>query len=126
MRERRSKVFRYAGMETGDDRVGGGYPAKQGQKAMAGEVVHRMERGEGGAGPISRLRKNKLWSLGTEWPMSEVRTPPPHNLNKHHGLVASNNNNNNNNNNNIQVHQGGLLGYFHPERQVKNNLPVLI
>ena len=57
-----------------------------------------MEGGEGGADPISKLRKNKRPSLGPEWSMSEVGTPPPHNSNKPHRLVASNNNNNNNTN----------------------------
>ena len=49
---------------------------------------------EGGAGPIS-ASNNKRRSLGPECSMSEVGTPPPHNLDKSHGLVASINNNNN-------------------------------
>ena len=52
-----------------------------------------MVEGEGGAGPI-RLRNNKRRSLGPEWSMSEVGTPPPHNSDKTHGLGASINNNN--------------------------------
>ena len=46
-----------------------------------------------GAGPIRKLRNNKRQSLGLEWSVSEVGTPPPHNSDKPHGLVASNNNN---------------------------------
>ena len=48
-----------------------------------------MVEGEGGAGPI-RLRNNKRRSLGPEWSMSEVGTPPSHNWDKPHVLVASN------------------------------------
>ena len=53
-----------------------------------------MTGGDGGEGPISKLRKNKQRRLGPEWSMSEVGIPPPHNLGKTHGLVASINNNN--------------------------------
>ena len=53
-----------------------------------------MAGGEGGSGPIC-VHNNKQWSLGPEWSMSKVGTPPPHNLDKPHGLVASINNNNN-------------------------------
>ena len=52
-----------------------------------------MEGGEVGSGPISKLRNNKRRILGPEWLMFKVGTPPPHNLDKPHGLVASNNNN---------------------------------
>ena len=34
---------------------------------MDGEVVHWTAGGEGGAGPISKLRNNTRWSLFTEW-----------------------------------------------------------
>ena len=51
-----------------------------------------MTGGEGGAGPISKPRKNKWRSLGTEWSMSEVGTPLPNNLDRPHELVTSNNN----------------------------------
>ena len=54
-----------------------------------------MAGGEGGAGSI-RVRNNKQRSLGPEWSMSEVGTPPPHNPDKPHRLVTSINNNNNN------------------------------
>ena len=54
-----------------------------------------MAGGEGGAGPISKLHNNKQRGLGLVWSMYEVGTPPPHNLDKPHGLVASINNNNN-------------------------------
>ena len=56
-----------------------------------------MAGGEGRTGPI-RVHNNKRRSLGPEWSMSEVGTPPPHNLDKPHGLVASINNNSNNRN----------------------------
>ena len=52
-----------------------------------------MAGGEGGAASIS-IRNNKRQILGTDWSMSEVGTPPPHNSDKLHGLVASINNNN--------------------------------
>ena len=55
-----------------------------------GEAGHRSAGGEGGAGPISKLRNNNRRSLGLKWSMSEVGTPPPHSLDKPHGLVASN------------------------------------
>ena len=51
---------------------------------------HWMSGKEGGAGSISKLCKNKRWSLGPEWSISEVGTSPPHNLYKPHGLVDSN------------------------------------
>ena len=63
-------------------------------KDDGGEEGNRTAGGEGGAGIISKLRNNKQCSLGPEWSMSEVRTPPPHNLDKPHVLVASNNINN--------------------------------
>ena len=48
-------------------------------------------------GGRARLKSNnKRRSLGPEWSMSEVGTPPPHNSDEPHGLVASTNNNNNN------------------------------
>ena len=50
-----------------------------------------MAGGEGGVGPIS-VRNNKQRSLGPEWSMSEVGTPPPHNPDKPHRLVDSINN----------------------------------
>ena len=54
-------------------------------------------RRKGGAeGYIKSNNKQQL--LGTEWSMSEVGTPPPHNSDKPHGLVDSINNNN--------IHQG--------------------
>ena len=52
-----------------------------------------MVGGEGGAGPIIKIRKNKQWGLGPEWAMSKFRKPPYHNLEKPHRLVVSNNNN---------------------------------
>ena len=57
-----------------------------------GEEGPRAEGGAGGAVPISKLRNNTRQSLGMQWSMSEVGTPPLHNSNKPHGLVASNNN----------------------------------
>ena len=45
-------------------------------------------------GPISKLRRKKRQSLVSEWSMSEVGIPPPHNSEKPHGLGASINNNN--------------------------------
>ena len=65
---------------------------------MDGETGHQMAGGEGGEGSIS-VRNNKRRILGLEWSMSEVGTPPTHNLDKPHGLLASINNNNNNKNN---------------------------
>ena len=56
-----------------------------------GEEVNQMVRVESGAGPISKLHNNKQRSLGPEWSMSEVGTPPPHNMDKPHGMVTSNN-----------------------------------
>ena len=64
-----------------------------GRKTTAGDSGHRTAGGEGGASPIS-IHKNKRHSLGPEWSMSEVGTPPPHNSDKPHGMVASINNNN--------------------------------
>ena len=48
--------------------------------------------GEGGAGPIS-ICNHKQRSLGPEWSMSKVGTPPPHSSDKSHGLVESINKN---------------------------------
>ena len=45
---------------------------------------------EGGVGSISNLCNNKGWSLGPDWSMSKVGTPPPHNSEKPHGLGESN------------------------------------
>ena len=59
------------------------------QKTTAGEAGNPTAGREGGAGPISKLRNNKRRSLGPEWSMSKVGTPPPHNLDKPHGLLAS-------------------------------------
>ena len=89
--------FWYAGTETGDAQVsrlscGGGGGGRT--KKTVGGVEFRAEGGEGGVVSISKLRNNKQQSLGPEWSMSEVGTPPPHNLDKHHGLVESINNNN--------------------------------
>ena len=56
----------------------------------------KSAKGEGGAGPISKLRNNNHRSLGPKWSMSKVGTLPPLIPNKPLGLVASNNNNNNN------------------------------
>ena len=44
----------------------------------------------------TQVRNNKGRSLGPDWSMYKVRTPPPHILDKSHVLVESNNNNNNN------------------------------
>ena len=63
------------------------------RKTTAGEEGYRMAGGEGGAVPIITLHNNRRRSLGLEWSMCEVGTPPPHNLGETHGLVASNNNN---------------------------------
>ena len=60
-----------------------------------GGTGNQMVGGEGGAGPISKLHNNKQRGLGLVWSMYEVGTPPPHNLDKPHGLVASINNNKN-------------------------------
>ena len=59
-----------------------------------GKAGHRTAKGEGMAGPIRKLRNNNRKSLGPEWSMSKVGTPPPHNLDKLHGLVATIKNNN--------------------------------
>ena len=48
----------------------------------------------GWVGPIIKLHNNKRQSLGLEWSMSKVGTPPSHNYDKPHELVASNNKNN--------------------------------
>ena len=66
--------------------------------ATTGAAGHWTEREEGGAGPISKLRNNKRQIRGTEWSMSKVGNPPPHNLYKIHGLVYSIKNKNNKNN----------------------------
>ena len=96
--------FCYAGTETGDTKVGGWYCGGGGsgggggrQKTTTRGVGHRTAGREGGLGPIRKIRNDKRRSLGMEWSMSEVGNPPPHNLDKPHGLVASINNNNNNN-----------------------------
>ena len=47
-----------------------------------------MAGGEGGTGPIIKLRKYKQHIPGPEWSMSEVGTPTPNNLDKPHRLVA--------------------------------------
>ena len=52
-----------------------------------------MEANRYKEGPIS-IRKNKRQNLGPKWSISEVGTPPPHNLDKPHVLLASINNNN--------------------------------
>ena len=65
-----------------------------GERQMKGGAVYQAEGGEGGAVTISKLRNNKRRILVLEWSMSKVGTPPPHNLDKPHGLVASINNNN--------------------------------
>ena len=56
----------------------------------AREEGNQTAEGEGGSGPISKLRKNKRRSLGPEWSISEYGTPPPHNSDKPHGLVFTN------------------------------------
>ena len=61
----------------------------------AGGAGHRTSGGEGGTVSIINLHNNKRQSLGPERSMSEVVTPPHHNLDKPHVLVASINNNNN-------------------------------
>ena len=94
MRKSRLKDFRHAGTETGGARVFGWSRAEAGQKTTAGGEGHQTSGGEGGAGTISKLRNNKQRSLGPEWSMSKVGNPPPHQLDKPHGLVASINNNN--------------------------------
>ena len=96
VREGRDTGFWYAGMETGDAQVGGWscFGGGRGRwKMTAEEALNRTEGGEGGAGLISKICNNKWRSLGLEWLISEVATPPPHNLDKTHGLVASINNN---------------------------------
>ena len=87
MREVREMGFRYAGMEKGDAQVGGQSCGGGGggrRNMSAGEAVHWTEKVEGRAGLMSKLRNNKQWSLGPEWSMYEVGTPPPHNLYKPH------------------------------------------
>ena len=64
--------------ETGDARVGGWSCVESGRKNTAGEAWHCMAGGESWEGPIS-VHNNKRRSLGPEWSMSEVGTPPPHN-----------------------------------------------
>ena len=60
----------------------------------AGDAGNRISGGEGEAGPMIKLRKNKRRSLGPEWSMSKGGTPQSHNPQKPHVLVASINNNN--------------------------------
>ena len=62
----------------------GKYHVDSGRKMMDGEVVHRTAGGEGGADPISKLCTNNRQSLGLEWSMYEVGTPPPHNSYRPH------------------------------------------
>ena len=69
-----------------------------GRKKTDGDVGRCLSGRKGGEGPIV-VRNNKLQRLGPEWSISEVGTPPPHNLDKPHGLVASINKNNNNHQN---------------------------
>ena len=54
-------------------------------------------RKKGGAESYINSNKNRR-ILGPERSMSEVETPPPHNLDKPHGVVDSNNNKNKNKN----------------------------
>ena len=49
-----------------------------GWKKTTEETGHSMTGGEDGAVQIS-VCNNKRRSLGLEWSMSEVGTPPPHN-----------------------------------------------
>ena len=97
MREGRETGFRYSRTDTGDTQVGrrtcgGGDGGRK--KTVEGEAGHWTEGEEGWAGPISKLGNNKRRSIGSEWSMSKVGTPPTHNLDNPHGLVASINNNN--------------------------------
>ena len=89
-------VFQYALYEM--NHLGGWYCAEAGRKNMDGDTGNRMEGGEGGAGTIS-VHNNRRRSLGPECSLSEVGTPPPHNLDKPHRLVTSIINNKNNNKN---------------------------
>ena len=77
-----------------DDTVVAVVVTAAGETQMKGAAVYQAEGGEGEAVTIRKLRNNKRRILGLEWSMSEVGTPPPHNLDKPHGLVASINNNN--------------------------------
>ena len=77
----------------------------------AGEEGRWMAGGEDGEGTTSKLRNNKQRSLGLEWSMSEVGTPPPHSSDKPHGLVASNNNNNHKMGFKEKITNGGLHNY---------------
>ena len=63
---------------------------------IAGEEGHWTSVEEGGEGPIIKIRNNNKRSLGPEWSMSEVGTPPPHDSEKPHVLVYIINKNNNN------------------------------
>ena len=95
MREIRAKFFWYDGTEMCDAQVGGGSHAESVRKTTAGEAGHREEGGKCVVGPITKLLKNKRRSLGLQWSMSEVGTPPNHNSDKYHVLAAINNNNKN-------------------------------
>ena len=46
----------------------------------------------GGRGGLISVRNNKRRILGPKWSMSEIGTPPSHNLDKPHKLVYSINN----------------------------------
>ena len=59
----------------------------------AEEEGHTKTGVDFGAGPIRKLRNNKQRIIGPEWSMYEAGAPPPHNMEKPHGMVAIENNN---------------------------------
>ena len=65
--------------------------SQEGEYDEGDRISDGRRRGQGG---LISVRNNKRQILGTEWSISEVGTPPPHNSDKPHGLVDSINNNN--------------------------------
>ena len=58
------------------------------ERVTLGWTLDVRKRGHGGF--IFNVRDNKQQSLGPEWSLSEVGTPPPHDSDIPHGLVESN------------------------------------
>ena len=105
-------VFCYAWTKTGDAQLGeiSCYGVDRGRRnTTVGEAGNQTTGGDCGAGPIINLRKNKRRSLGTEWSMSKVGTPPPHNSEKPQGLVGSINNINNKKNRPSDIMRSTIL-----------------
>ena len=71
-----------------------GYGWRGGRKEGGNnDLENRRRKRWGGRARLNS--NNKRRSLGPEWSMSKVGTPPPYNLDKPHGLMASTNNKNN-------------------------------